>query len=460
MIRVRVLRGLALAPCVAWPVVVATGCGESRAEPANADPRFAAIEAYVEAYREMAAFDGVVLIAEGDEVVWERAFGYADYERRSPMTTEARFRLASLSKQVTATAIGRLVDRGAIRLDSRLAEALPDFPNAGRITIRQLLDHTAGVAHTNTLSWMDMTVPMTLDEIVAGLAGEALLFEPGTDSRYSNGGYALLAKVVEVLGGMSYSDFVEHELADPDYPSLGDESAHEAVPDMVRRYAPGPSYGERVPAETYITANRIGGGSIYGAARDVWRFFLDSYEGRLLEPATTAALFAWPEDGDVRITGRSPGTLAQVYLDSGSGLAVVTLSSSSGWPGSFNADVVSLYRGEEVALTPFRLAADPLSREALDRISGDFLADPFGWSVSIEAGSANPVFVQGRVRTAFAPTTDGEFHLPLYDWLCLFEEDGSSFTCRQRDPDATIRFHFHRQPAEGVAIAVRGRSQR
>jgi len=114
----------------------------------------------------MAAYDGVVLIAEDDEIVWHEAFGSADYSQSLPMTTNTRFRIASLSKQVTQAAIGRLVDDGKLTLRSRLSDFLPDFPNARRITIKHLLDHTAGIAHTNRLDWMDMSVAMTLDEIV------------------------------------------------------------------------------------------------------------------------------------------------------------------------------------------------------------------------------------------------------------------------------------------------------
>ncbi|MDX1661080.1 MAG: serine hydrolase domain-containing protein, partial [Gemmatimonadota bacterium] len=303
----------------------------------------AAIDAYVETYREMAAFDGVVLIAEGDEVVYHCAYGDADYRFGTPMEPDARFRIASLSKGFTDAAIGRLVDEGGLSLDDALAKYLPDFPNAERITVRHLVEHTSGVAHTNRLEWMDMREPMPLEAIVDALAEEPLDFEPGTDRGYSNGGYALLAAVLEAATESSYERYVEEWLAGEELPSVGHEAPGEVVPQMAHRYAPGPVYGDRAEARTYVVANRIGGGSLHASALDVWRFFRSAYGGELLESGTTEELFPRPSDGDVRITGRSPGSLAQVYMDFESGLSVVTLSSNSGWPGSFNADIVSIY---------------------------------------------------------------------------------------------------------------------
>jgi hypothetical protein len=292
---------------------------------------------------------------------------------------------------------------------------------------------------------MDMSEPMSLDEIVAGLSREDLLFKPGIDSQYSNGGYALLAKVIEVASGKSYGQYIEQEFAQGQYSSVGDEAAFDIVPDMATRYAPGPVYGERVAAEIYITANRIGGGSLYAAAEDVYRFFRDSYSDTLLSPETSAALFVKPEDGDIQITGRSPGALAQIYMNFDDNLTVVTLSSNSAWPGSFNSDIVSIYRGEGDNLVPFTISAASMPAADLQAFSGQYAMKQFGWTVSIELLEDHLIFVQDKIRTAFALTTDGEFHLPIYDWLCRYSAYNTEFLCRQRDPDADIRFLFERQ---------------
>ncbi|HUP20011.1 MAG TPA: serine hydrolase domain-containing protein, partial [Gemmatimonadota bacterium] len=407
------------------------------------------IDAYVDEYREMAVFDGVVLIAEGDSIVYHCAYGLSDYRFGRPVAPDTRFRIASLSKQFTDVAIGRMVDAGLVSLDSPLVDHLPDFPGAERITLRHLVEHTSGVPHTNDLAWMDTAEPLTLEQIVDGLSREPLAFEPGTDSDYSNGGYALLAAVIEAVSGRSFGRYLDEEFARQGFPSVGHEQPFAVVPKMAHRYAPGPVYGERLEAPVYITANRIGGGSMFADAEDVWRFFRAAYGGDLLAPETRSALFPRPADGDVSITGRSPGALAQVYMHFDSGLSVVTLSSNSGWPGSFNADIVSLYRGEDPALTSFTLDPSPLTESAAARYTGAFDMEQFGWRVRIEASESGLVFLQDDVRTAFARTRSGSLHLPIYDWLCDYEADASGFTCRQRDPDNEFRFVFRRARTPG-----------
>ena len=412
---------------------------------ASEERRFAAIAEYVAQYQEMAAFDGVVLISDGDDIVFRQAFGKADYGHDVPMSPASVFRIASLSKQVTQAAIGRLVDDGTLTLESTLSAFLPGFPGGETITVWHLIDHTSGIAHTNRLDWMDMRLTFTLDEIVDRLRQEPLLFPPGEDSQYSNGGYALLAKIIEIASGMTYGEYIDEEFAEKGFPSLGHEDAYAVVPGMVTRYRPGPVYGERVLADTYMTVNRIGGGSLHASADDVLRFFRASYGGALLSPETTAALFPKPGDGDIQITGRSPGALAQVYLDFNDDLAVVTLSSNSAWPGSFNSDIVALYRGESADLTGFEVNHGPLTDAERAAISGEFVADRFGWEWTIVPQGEQFAIRHNELHTAFVRTTDGEFHAPIYDWLCRYSDYGMEFECRQRDPDASIRFRFTRR---------------
>lgn len=290
---------------------------------------------------------------------------------------------------------------------------------------------------------MEMGTAMSLPEIVQHLAEEPLRFEPGTDEEYSNGGYALLAAVIEAVSGRSFDRFVSEEFGALGMPSVGHEDAWEVVDDQVSRYAPGPEPGRRVEAPTYLVANRIGGGSLYASADDVLRTFRGSYSGDFLSPETTAALFPVPRTGETLVTGRSSGTLAQVYLDFREDLTVVTLSSSSGWPGSFNPDIVELFRGGDPGLAPFEID-DGWSEAESAPYTGTFEMPMFGWTVELTGSSDGLIFAQGEDRTALRPTTAGEFHLPLYDWLCAFAPSGASFTCRQRDPDAEIRFVFER----------------
>ena len=90
------------------------------------------IDEYVRSYEHIAAFDGVVLIAEGDNVVYHCGYGLADYRFGTPLALDTRFRIASLSKQFTMASIGLLVSANGFSLDTSLSEFLPDFPSARR----------------------------------------------------------------------------------------------------------------------------------------------------------------------------------------------------------------------------------------------------------------------------------------------------------------------------------------
>ncbi|MEM7706428.1 MAG: serine hydrolase domain-containing protein [Pseudomonadota bacterium] len=404
-----------------------------------------AVRTYVREYVDFGAFDGVVLLARGENIVFHEAFGFADYRHRLPMAVDARFRIASLSKQFTQAAIARLVAEETLALNSRISQFLPDFPRGKEITVLQLLDHTAGIPHTNRLAWMDMQEPLALEEIVSGLAAEPLDFEPGSQSRYSNGGYAIAAAVIEAASGRSYADYIQQEIAERGLPSVGHETAYETVTSMAHRYAPGATVGSRVEATPYLTANRVGGGSLYANAEDLFRFFRTTLRGTEMSDEIHSALFAMPEDGDIRITGRSPGALAQVYYDVNEDLTVVTLSSNSAWPGTFNRDITELFRGNPVKQLPVRLLAEKeVAEDELNAIAGAYEPERFSWDIRLERTERGIVYVQNESRVAFRKTEDGVYYLSIWDWLCTFENRYESFTCRQRDPTSQSAFVFHR----------------
>lgn len=433
------MRGILLALAV-------TMLGVLPARAAVGDPaNLAAIDGYVQSYVDIGSFEGVVLVARGDKVVYEKAFGKASYELNVPMTVNTRFRIASLTKGITMAAIGRLVDRGLVSLDAHLSDYLPAFPHADEITIRELIENRSGVPHTNDLAWMDMTKPMPLQEIVTRLAKEPLDFKPGTKTSYSNGGYALLAAVIEKVSGKSFAAFIRDEFARKGFPSIGRDGAYDVVPDMAGRYAPGKAIGKRQRARTYFVSNRIGGGDLYANARDVFRIFHAAFFGDLVSPRMRDALFHHKDSGITQITGRSPGALAQISFDADGKTSVVTLSSNSGWPAGFNRDILKLYLGEKAPLTPFTVATGEKADALAEKVAGKYeITEPFNWQITITRTDQGLVYERDDLVTALTPTAAGEYFLPIYDWLCAL--NGNDLTCRQRDPTATIRFVFHRQP--------------
>jgi CubicO group peptidase (beta-lactamase class C family) len=164
------------------------------------------------------ALSGTVYVARGDTVLLSRGYGLANREDSVANVSRTRFALASMSKVFTATAVLQLVDAGKLRLDDSLARVLPDYPNrdrATRITIRQLLEHSAGLG--DQWSTPKRPVPGLTGELAAAgaVAHAPLLFEPGTRWSYSNEGYTVLGAVIERLSGERYHDYVTRHVFAP-----------------------------------------------------------------------------------------------------------------------------------------------------------------------------------------------------------------------------------------------------
>lgn len=174
-------------------------------------------------------------VARGGKLVYARGFGYADRERREPVQPEALFRIASLSKPITAAAIFTLIEQGKLRLDDRalpllgvtphLAPGASVDPRLETITIRQLLQHTAGFDRDKSFDPMfrslsiaeALGVPCPAEplHIIRYMAGRPLDFNPGERGAYSNFGYCVLGRVIEKVSGQPYADYVRARVLAP-----------------------------------------------------------------------------------------------------------------------------------------------------------------------------------------------------------------------------------------------------
>ena len=168
-----------------------------------------------------------VAVAKGGDVVHWQGFGYADRDRRLPVERATLFRIASVSKPITAVAVLRLFEAGKLSLETTLAEVvadlLQDLPDANipKVTVRQLLQHSAGWDdgdHDETALRDDVRrlariadpqgVVSPLDVVVRRFQ-RPLDFAPGTDHAYSNFGYLVLGRIVEKVSGKPYSGFIQ-----------------------------------------------------------------------------------------------------------------------------------------------------------------------------------------------------------------------------------------------------------
>jgi N-acyl-D-amino-acid deacylase len=187
--------------------------------------------------REMEAFmaarqipGGSLAVVKNRKLVYARGYGWADREKKIPATADSLFRIASISKPITAVAILKLVEQRKVSLDTAAFPLLglppvgSSFRDArlGHITIQQLLQHTGGWDRDKSFDPMfrpdqiaretESPAPATPDNVIRYMLARELDFEPGTRRVYSNFGYCVLGRVIEKLTGQPYEQFVREKI--------------------------------------------------------------------------------------------------------------------------------------------------------------------------------------------------------------------------------------------------------
>ena len=237
-----------------------------------------------------------VAVYRNGETVYSATFGMANLDYGIPLSDSARFYMASVSKQVTAAAAGLLIVRGELGYNDPVSEYIDDWPDwAAGVRVRHLFNHTSGlpdiydlmdIAGISLSNVMDINDYMNLF-----MNGESLKNRPGSAHSYTNSGYTTLAKLVEVVSGSTFSEFVEKELLEP----LGMTDTHfhddrtRVITNRVISYAPmkngrqdddgnGHSAGgdgapDPTPAfrQTYLSNFQgVGPGGLYSSLKD-WK---------------------------------------------------------------------------------------------------------------------------------------------------------------------------------------------
>jgi CubicO group peptidase (beta-lactamase class C family) len=163
-------------------------------------------------------FSGAVLIAKDGQPVFEGAYGYADRENQVTNRVDTKFRFGSMGKMFTAVGVLQLAQGGKIRLDDPIAKYLPDYPNqeVAAVTIYQLLTHSGGTGDIFGPEYEAQRLELKELKDYVGLYGKrGVQFKPGTDWDYSNYGFILLGRIIEVVSGQSYYDYVSDHIFKP-----------------------------------------------------------------------------------------------------------------------------------------------------------------------------------------------------------------------------------------------------
>jgi len=257
----------------------------------------------------------IAVVAAG-RPVYRAGYGSANLEWDCPIRPDTVFRLASLTKQFTATAIMLLERQGKLRLDDPLTTYLPDYPTHGQtITLTQLLTHTSGIRSYTELA--DVVAAIAKQDLAPGdllayFQDLPLDFAPGTRFRYNNSGYHLLGLIIERVAGVGYEQFIQQHIFRP----LGMQQSYymhndTIIPRRASGYASTPA-GYR-QADYLNMMIPYAAGSLGSTVEDLIRWDAALRDGRLLDAATQERMYTPVQLADGRTEDYGFGVRATAY---------------------------------------------------------------------------------------------------------------------------------------------------
>ena len=191
--------------------------GQSKAAPRNQNAVVAAARAIAEAYYQPGWFSGSVLLARDGLPIYQASFGMSDRKAAAPNHQNTKYNLGSIMKHYTAVLVLQQVEKGALDLEDRLDAFQLGFPSipASKISIHHLLHHRSGFADIFTAEYREDQLAFdTIAKRLELLKDAPLLFEPGSEFRYSNFGYVVLGAILEKVTGKSFAELLHKNIFD------------------------------------------------------------------------------------------------------------------------------------------------------------------------------------------------------------------------------------------------------
>jgi CubicO group peptidase (beta-lactamase class C family) len=380
-------------------------------------------QAAISAYSQADTFSGAVLVAVDGKPVLRQGVGLAERELGVANTPGTKFRIGSITKQFTATAILQLQEAGKLSIDDPISKYYADAPPAwSKVTLRHLLTHTSGIpTYTALPGFFDKEArqPHTPEELIKLTRDKPLEFEPGSKFAYDNSGYILLGYVVEKVSGQRYADYVQQHIFTPlGMTGSGYDDSGRLIPGRAAGYDRGPD-GKLHNAAFLDMSVPYAAGSLYSTVDDMLLWDQAIYAAKLLKPDSLKAMATnyghnygfgfsvdqkWGQDRVWHNGGINGFTASFQRYPKAHVTAVALNNQQSPATDKVAADLAGLCLGSDVY--PKEAAETPAN---LKRFAGWYTAAP-SQVVKIEASGANLVAqTSGQQPTTYYPEGGGKF---------------------------------------------------
>ncbi|WP_286267126.1 serine hydrolase domain-containing protein [Thalassotalea atypica] len=384
-----------------------------------------------------------VIVTQNGKTLYKSARGLANIELQVPLNTDSIFRLGSITKQFTGAAIMMLAEQGKLSLDDNIHKYVPDFPTEGNeVTIKHLLTHTSGIANytEDENIWKnELQTPTTIDKMLERFAKHPMALKTGEANRYSNTGYVLLGKIIEVASKKSYPEFIEQDI----FAKLGMTNSHYGGHKIIPNRASGYSASKN----GYVNANYVdmmwphAAGSLlstvddmdtwYSALRNGKLISKDSYQqmisptplndGSFAQYGFGLGLFKLNKYDAIGHGGGIHGFVTNAFYLPEKDLYVAVLNNfDSGNPG----DIARMLAAVALELPVPKFTEVKLSKDALTPMMGEY---------KLPSGDIRKIFMEEGKVYSVRGEGDKWLILPMSDNSFFYERSLSYFTIDKND---------------------------
>ncbi len=415
------------------------------ADLAPASELTAKVEEYMTARVDRDRFSGTILIAHDSKPIVRRAYGMANLELDVPCKPESIYRLGSITKQFTATAVLILQEQGKLKVSDPVGKHVAKTPKTwDKITIEHLLTHTSGIPNYTGLASFSklITTKLALTELIATFKDLPLRFPPGEKFEYSNSGYIVLGQVIETAAGKTYEQFLKEVIFDP----LGmRDTAYDHPTPIVKNRAAG--YGRFLGLATanadYIDMSLPhAAGALHSTVDDLLKWDQAIATAKLVPAKSLEAMFT-PRKGNYGYGwmiekrfgqtrqehgGRIPGFVAMIARFPAEKLLIVILSNQDFAPVSrIGDDLAAIALGQPyvVPRLPKPIVVDA---KALDLFTGEYEVDrPQGEKRIVKVAQDGKRLVigpkEGKSVMLAVPESSTGFYVLFQDVAFEFDRD-------------------------------------